>query len=291
MPLSLLVTSLSSEPLFQMAHSVSGVPPSGTPIKDRRSFGERAILRINTMYHDLSPIPPKGHLEPRAGNLPRRRITSDKTIRKVSDTTVKELGASQDRKTVNDMSSIAEKPQDKHYFQGLVPSLFVAFADHGDHDRVKQLQEVCGEAFTHIVSISSEPRNSDTMSMAERTVDVNGTQRLHLAVPRNDNDDGQTILTSSQLLAGRDFLSLAMPRSYHLPHAPGEYPAVCILITTSPNRPTDAMSVAACYLAYESGNTVHTVLECINGEEDIFGTWRGVISRDGIDLVENVARS
>ena len=116
-------------------------------------------------------------------------------------------------------------------------------------------------------------------------------QKLHLIAPRDTNDNGQTILTPPQLIAVRDFLSQAMPQSYHLPHDPGKYLPVLILITTSNQRAADAMSVAACYLAFESGQTVHTVLEYINEEEDISGTWRGVVSMDGIDFVEQIART
>jgi hypothetical protein len=127
--------------------------------------------------------------------------------------------------------------------------------------------------------------------MIENTLEEDGVQKLHLIVPTNNDDDGQTILTPPQLLAARDFLSQAMPLHYHLPHNLGKYPVVRILITISNKRAVDAMSVAACYLAFLSGKTAHTALECINDEEDILGTWRGVVSRDGIDLVEHIART
>jgi hypothetical protein len=310
---------LSRTPLFfNMLRTVIEIPGrqggSAPGPVGRQSFSERAnirALRINTTYHDLSPIPAKGPLGPRIDNLPRRRKASDKTVRKASDSTVKiaRVASSSsstpspcvdDRKIADDSikPSSTVIMQEGHCLQELVPNLFVAFADDHDDggDRGISLREVRGEALTHIVNISSEPsKKTGAHTPIEQTVDANGTQRLHLIVPTDadtDNDNGQTILTPPQLLASRDFLSQAMPRAYHLPPVPGEYyPAVCILIVTAaPCRLVDAMSVAACYLAHESGNDVHTVLECINGEEEIEATWRGIISRDGIDLVENVAR-
>lgn len=275
------------------------------------SFGERATiraLRINTVYHDLSPIPAKGHLEPRIDNLPRRRKASDKTVRKASDSMmVKNAVSTQtasDRKIVDGSSSattaVMMMQKERYCLQELVPNLFVAFSNEDDDEDgdgpglLGPLREgVCGEVFTHIVNISSDPRPGATPSVS-KTIDANGAHRLHLIIPNssNDYDDGQTALSPQQLLASRNFLSQAMPRAYHLQHVPGEYlPAVCILITSTGGA-QDAMSVAACYLAYESGNDVHTVLECINAEEeDIKGVWRGVVSRDGIEFIESVARS
>ena len=76
-----------------------------------------------------------------------------------------------------------------------------------------------------------------------------------------------------------------MPLHYHLPHSPGKYSVVRILISISNKRAIDAMSIVACYLASLSGRTPPTVLEYINDEEDFLGIWRGVVSRDGIDLL------
>ena len=242
-------------------------------------------LCLNTKYGDLSPILAKGNLEPRAHNLPRRRIASDKTSRKASQTTVRAACAPRS------VAAFNTAEQDGTCLQELVPNLFVAFADEeGDHGRLAH-KTVHDHPFTHVVEISSTDQQAETKAAIEQTVNEIGAQKLHLIVPIDVNDDGQSILTPSQLLVVRDFLSQAMPQCYHLPHDPGEYPAVRILIMTSNKRAADAMSVAACYLAFESGSAVHTVLEYINEEEDISGTWRGVVSRDGIDLVENIART
>lgn len=240
-------------------------------------------LRLNPKYENLSPILAKGPLEPRVHNLPRRRKTSDQTVRKVSETTVKDaciprrIASSESRCTVE---------LDESCLQELVPNLFVAFVDEEGHNKVKG---VSGEPFTHFVRISSILSHN----VIEHIVDDNGAQVLHLIVPRDTNDiDGQTILIPTQLLTARDFLSQAMPRHYHLQlPVPAEYPVVRILITTSNKRAADVISVAACYLAFESGETTHTVLECINDEEDILGTWRGIVSRDGIDVIEHITRS
>lgn len=281
-----------------MLQTVTEAPLADSPAapNTRLSFGERAAikaLRINITYHDLSPIPPKGPLEPRRDNVPRRRIASDKTVRKTSDSTVKAANSPcEDRQIIAKDLSSAAITQELHSLQELVPNLFVAFAeDDEDDDHGRPIHKVRGDAFTHIVSISSEPSKTGAGAAVQQTVDPNNTtKRLHLLVPDNSNDNGQTVLTPDQLEAARDFLSQAMPRAYHLPHTPGELPDVCILITTVASRPADAMSVAACYLAFESGNSAQFVLECLNGEEDISATWRGILSIDGIELVETVAR-
>jgi len=215
-------------------------------------------------------------LEPRAHNLPRRRRASDQ----VSETKLRRASAPRS------MYARHTAEQDETCLQELVPDVFVAFA--GGEGPKRPLKSMHGP-FTHFVEISSRCSTSEAR-VIEQTIDEHGAQELHLFVPVDTNDDGQTILTSSQLLVVRDFLSHAMPQYYHLPHEPGTYSVVRILITTSNRRATDAMSVAACYLAFESGKSVHTVLEYINDEDDISGTWRGVVSRDGIDFLEEIAR-
>jgi len=246
---------------------------------------ERAntTLHLNTKYGDLSPMLAKGPLEPRVHNLPRRRKASDHTVRKISETTVKEASTPR----IASSESCCTIEPDESYLQELVPNLFVSLVDEEGYDQIK---DVSGEPFTHFVRISSRFRKNISQNVIEHTVDDNGAQVLHLIVPRDTGDDGQTILIPPQLLTARDFLSQAMPRHYHLLPVPVECPAVRILITTSNKRAADAISVAACYLAFESGETTHTVLECINEEEDILGTWRGVVSRDGIDVVEHITR-
>jgi len=253
-------------------HSSAPLPTTSkvcSPLRERTA----TTLCLNNLYQN-SLMPAKGPLEPRAHNLPRRRKVSDNTIRKVSETTVKYAASPK-----VDLDHIVE--HDGTCLQALVPDLFVAFADG-------EVQSQMHNTFTHIVEISS--RRPMTVGKTIELLLDDETQKLHLIVPIDTNDDGQTILTSAQLLAVRNFLSQAMPRYYHLPHDPGEYPTVRILITTSNGRATDAVSAAACYLAFESGESVCKVLECINEEEDISETWRGVISGDGIDFVERIAR-
>jgi hypothetical protein len=180
--------------------------------------------------------------------------------------------------------------EDETCLQELVPNLFVALVDEDGHSRKETLQVMRSRHFTHFIRISSGFPTM-TSQKIEHIVEESGAQKLHLLVPADTSDDGQTILKFPQLLAARDFLSQAMPRHYHLTDVPGKYPATRILITTSNKWAADAMSVAACYLAFESGKSAGAVLECINEEEDILGTWRGIISRDGIDVVELVART
>jgi len=260
-----------------MSSPLSDISNVRSPLRERTA----TTLCLNIHNRDISPILPKGHLEPRAHNLPRRRKASDQTARRVSETTVR--GACAPRNV--DVRHTVE--QDETCLQELVPNLFVAFADEERYDQKRPLKGMRGQPFTHFVEISSSVRKEEAI---EQTVE-DEAQKLRLTVPADTNDGGQTILTQPQLLAVRDFLSQAMPQAYHLPHNPGTYPPVLILITTSNQRATDAMSVAACYLAFESGKSVHTVLECINEEEDISGTWRGVVSMDGIDFVEQIVRT
>ena len=62
------------------------------------------------------------------------------------------------------------------------------------------------------------------------------------------------------------------------------------MIATPFGRPTDAMCVAGCYLAFISKKTVEDVLRYIDEEEDFLSVWKGEVSENEVERTEQVAR-
>ena len=69
-----------------------------------------------------------------------------------------------------------------------------------------------------------------------------------------------------------------------------EKQAVRVLISTPQRRPTDAMSVLGCYLAFASKKSVDIALRCIDDEPDFLSIWKGEVSEDELARAERVAR-
>ena len=134
-----------------------------------------------------------------------------------------------------------------------------------------------------------------------------GTAVLNLVIPRPQVRQEQTLLTTNQLLLSRDFLSLALP--YYSRSQPptwaNMFPAtdmVHVLITAPPgplgcmgsSSTVDVMSVVACYLACAAGESVTTVVKCMDREMDGFGmeprdVWKGMVKGEGIKVIQKVA--
>src|ERR1700683_1410275 len=110
-----------------LASSFNGSSPSSDPSNICSPLRERTAttLCLNIKDRDILPMRTKGHLEPWAHNLPRRRKASDQTAHKVSETTARGACASRNVDTHYTVE------QDETCLQELVPNLFVAFADKG----------------------------------------------------------------------------------------------------------------------------------------------------------------
>lgn len=115
-----------------------------------------------------------------------------------------------------------------------------------------------------------------------------------------------TLLTEDQLLAARDFLSLALP--YYLEARPTTKKTVpsenVAVLVTAPaggynnndgsdngGGAADIISAIACYLSFASETPVETVLSYVDEEECLGDEWKDAISRDedGVGFVQQVA--
>jgi hypothetical protein len=191
----------------------------------------------------------------------------------------------------------------------LLPYLFISFHT-GKHLPTEVVTED-GAAFTHIVKITHE-----TSKRKAGVVDVGrdmkrGLYTLILVVPasaprrcrgrrvRATSERNTTLLTAYQLLAARDFLSLALPY-YSATHPNdvlegpiGSADRVRVLVTAPAGEgaATDVMSVAACYITFVTEDSAHTVMECIDKEEEVPAIWRDVIGEgeNGIRLIDRAA--
>jgi hypothetical protein len=137
-------------------------------------------------------------------------------------------------------------------------------------------------------------------------------QTLRIFVPStpgadaDDEDFTHPSLTTDQLLAARDFLSFYGHALNWDPSAPyktchssssscsscGEEcdhpPPVRLLITTPRNRRADALSVAACYLAFAFNVSVDSLLRNLNNRWACIPIWKHALDRDGVQFVESV---
>jgi hypothetical protein len=258
----------SAAPSTSVGSSTSGAAPSS--LRERRGVK----FFVNTNFYDYIPILRKRAPARQPANRRRRENPTVVTTKPAQDIPVRCL-------------------------EQFVPGLCAAFAaDPRDAFtnkekptfRSKSVRTSQQEEFTHIISIST----GITPGSIEQSVDQEtGTNKLHLVVPISSADNGYTALTFSQLLAARDFLSLALPYSLtRPPPSPSLRQEIGVrsLITAPQCRPADALSIVVCYLAHASRERVDTVLTYINEDAEILSVWQGVISKDGMVFIEDVAR-
>lgn len=258
-----------------MTHIVGSSIRSTTIV--RRPLRDRIVSppRICIMYSDSTHF--KRNLGPRFDNVPRRRRVSGPTVQRATPppTNITLTPTNINVKTKRDDACIKE----------LIPGLFVACSNSAE----VPIKHPRNGHFTHFIHLSFE--GEDDEKLITRMAYDDGAQLLRLNIPKQFSNDNKLTLTSPQLLTARNFLSLAMPYTYHLADDHSEYAARSILIATSKHHTADAMAVATCYLAYESGESAHIVLELLDEEDDIHGTWRGVVTEGGASLIEDMARA
>ena len=90
-----------------------------------------------------------------------------------------------------------------------------------------------------------------------------------------------------QLGAARDFIGECLPKELA---ALPEQESVRVLVTTPPGQPTDAMCVVGCYLGFAAGLGVEEILRCVDEEECILSVWKGEVSGEEVERIEEVAR-
>ncbi|KAJ3487842.1 hypothetical protein NLI96_g3275 [Meripilus lineatus] len=205
---------------------------------------------------------------------------------------------------------VTSEPKPDSSLQELIPGLYIAFSNEGPKD--EQPGDSPEKPYTHIVNITHPTQDIDEnfKGSAHESYD-HQIRRLHLVLPKSaivSPADGATTtaavasdasprsnktqraglgLTDLQLRVARDFLDKAMPRSLA---SSAEQTSVRVLITTPHGRPTDAMCAAACYLAFTSGQSAHTILRFVDEEEDFLSVWKGEVSEDEITKTEKIAR-
>jgi hypothetical protein len=283
--------------------STSGSATSSSSSPSRTSIRERCGITF-TLANAVGPSPlpqslSKGHLEPRAGSLPRR-------------TRMKPSHASQvivvpPRKVVpscplSDETAAACNAPDRIELtcpQPVIPGLLVAFEEdasdgffvkYEDRKVNKSVKLSVLDNFTHVVHISTG-ENHDALEESFDMVD--GKQQIRLVVPMGTSDMGVTHLTAGQLLSARMFLSAAIPPSPKYASRSLTFLHECgarLLITAPRDRPVDAISVATCFLAHALGRTSEQVLTLINDEQDFSRLWQGTVSLDGAEFIEDVVR-
>ncbi|KAI0701007.1 hypothetical protein C8T65DRAFT_279215 [Cerioporus squamosus] len=275
-----------------------GVFPPPAPVI-RRSLRDRCgvslTLEIEAPFKSLrvqGPWSPKNNTQPHRTNLPRRRNPKpcfanfkDVSVEFPKPRTPKAAPAPAPVTipvpAPADIPTPLQPPKaHETHMQPVIPALWVAFGQ--PHDRSYEA------GFTHIVDIcySDAATGGSSEQLWEGRV-----QRLKLVLPeaaRKWEGRAALALTDAQLRTARDFMAQGLPQAVaSLP----DQTDVRVLVTTPPGRPTDAMCVLGCYLAFVAGRDVDTVLRCIDEEECILSAWKGEVSGEETERIEKIARA
>ncbi|KAF8161634.1 hypothetical protein B0H34DRAFT_387843 [Crassisporium funariophilum] len=201
-------------------------------------------------------------------------------------------------------------------YHELVPFLSLALSDNYNPSTTRppitsSTASTSAIPFSHFIQIHhSDPTSSSpNLSKPARiwTEYTQHTSTLHLTIP--DFSSGfvkhrptrtYTLLTTTQLLRARDFLSLALP--YYPKAVPPSIPAtdknqdlVHALVTAPPNEgAADVMCVVASYLAFAGGEEPKRVIRCMDEEvwkmgEGMGHVWSGKVDRESVDKIVRVA--
>ncbi|KAH9949309.1 hypothetical protein B0H21DRAFT_729575 [Amylocystis lapponica] len=270
-------------------------PPPLTPVHTMRPLRERCgfNLQIKTSFsHSATPAPwsPKGHghLQPHRNHLPRRRKT--KRITFYDDESASPPQPTPAPAPVPPLVPApvpVPAPEEQRHLQEVVPGLFFAFHTPADTTSNRALEA----GYTHLVDVCL-PTGPDAPFAGASEQAFEGTvHRLRLVLPAAAlapaGGRAGLALTDAQLRTARDFLAQALP--YGTAAARGAA-GVRVLLTTPPHRPTDAMAIAGCYLAFASGKGAETVLRYVDEEESFLSVWKGEVSGEEMERVERVAR-
>ncbi|KAI0752816.1 hypothetical protein C8Q80DRAFT_1267302 [Daedaleopsis nitida] len=264
-------------------------PSVRRPLRDRCGFD--LTLQIEAPYKSgtkpLGVWSPKGHLQPH--RLPRRRNPKP-CFANFKD--VKTPTFEQPKQPALAPAPAAPAPAlptplsppkcDDPQLQAIIPAVWVAFnqANGGAYE----------EGFTHIVEICYAKGVAFTGGSAERRWEGR-VQRIRLVLPESARKwEGRAALALNgpQLRAARDFIAEALPESVA---SQPDQTAVKVLVSTPAGRPTDAMCVLGCYLAFVAGKDAESILQCIDDEESIASVWKGEVSGDEMERIEKIARA
>jgi len=275
-------------PSSPLAEFPPPVPTLRRPLRERCGFTHN--LKIHTSFAQQArpgPWSPKGHIQPHRNHLPRRRKGQIKRIVLYEDDSATEPKVQEGPEALN-----ALPETEGRHLQEVVPGLFLEFRPADSSVDIARAQE---ERYTHVIDICYPPPGYDSGAVEQAY--ESRLQRLRLVLPSTsrptDSQRAGLALTDAQLRMARDFLAQTLPysgvcasqvASQTVPHA------VRILLSTPARRPTDAMSIAGCYLSFASGKSVETALRFIDDEDNFLSVWKGEVSEDEIAKVERVAR-
>ena len=276
------------------------------------------------------PWSPKGHIQPHRSHLPRRRnpkpcfqnfyATAETAAQKPKSTPaptrtpkVERVSAPAPTSTSTSIySPTAPIPTpcppkaDEPHLQEIIPALWVAFSDStpplssnsSTSTSTTSAHEIQEAGFTHIVEIAHSAGEPSAAGSIERRWDVTRqAQRLRLVLPASAREQPQKTgraalaLTDAQLCAARDFVGECLPGELAAAALPdSEQGAVRVLVTAPPGRPTDVMCVVGCYLGFAARRGVEEVLRCVDEEEAVLSVWKGEVSGEEVERIEEIAR-
>ena len=298
------------------------LPTSPSTLRARCGVTMRVQLPTQSPQSAWSP---KGHVQPHRHNLPRRRnpkrfviidhdhddvaksaapkspspilretrlvvVNKDNSnnAEKATSKPKSEQGIAVGKARVASSHPPIESPYipsinaDDPHLQSLIPDVFMAYSR--PNTRLEDLPGYsAAEPYTHVVHIDTNDEEAATKRVSEGR-----TQHLHLNVPSSSQASGSSRagleLTDAQLRAARDFMAEAKPLLVH-------NSGVRILVTGPYGRPTNIVCVAACYYSFVSGKSMEDVLRIIDDKEDFSSTWKGEVTEDESDKVEQIARA
>ncbi|KZT72340.1 hypothetical protein DAEQUDRAFT_723035 [Daedalea quercina L-15889] len=286
--LNLSVKALSTGiyPTSPLAQFPPPAPAPRKPLRERCGFTAELSLTIQTSFGQQQTCTgmwlPKGHIQPHRSHLPRRRKAQVKRIVLHDDDEPEQV---QPAAPILGALVPPPRPAAEPCLQEVVPGLSIAF-------KAKSM-EAQEASYTHVIDVCYPMPGYDAGATEKAFKDHIHRLRLVLPeAPREDSSRAGLGLTNRQLRTARDFLAETLPYANmsNATRSAAEKEAVRILILTPPRRPTDAMSIVGCYLAFASTKSVDTALRCIDDEPELLSVWKGEVSEDEIERVERVAR-
>lgn len=191
-----------------------------------------------------------------------------------------------------------QSSSEKSHLDLVEDDLYVAYADNADE--AAALRTFANHHFTHILQItvvspgSSRAGGSvNTGSWSEElTWSGRELRKLHLAVPALPQaTEKYMLLSPRQLLAARDWITLAMPlNEYEIPVLPRWFSTARLVVVAPRGRKADIMAVVIAYLAFAQDRHVLSVARDLTRKVGFDEEWMLTISGRAVPLLEMVAR-
>lgn len=232
------------------------------------------------------------HVQPCRDNLPRRRKVNRIVVHDTDDDFVNTTKTLEPAARVQSVSHPAIEgpfvpiiPANDAQLQTIVPRVSMAFADI-----TSDLESLPGyssaEPYTHIVRIGY----GDNSEGAVKRENEGRTQYCDLYLPESARANGPgragLALTDAQLRTARDFMAEALPQLVQ-----GSASGIRLLVAGPHGRPTDVVSVTACYFAFVSGKSMEDVLLFIDAEDEFLSVWKGEVSEEEAEKVGKIAQA